>query len=125
MKTLMKYINTNRDTTASAFARTEPTFDGSVLIVSAQPVKANVSGSTVNMVKGHVRLTTPKSVEICDSVCAGSVNEMVEIRFNSVSGFDNIETLRAEVIRCMDVAIAKYSLAYGVIPPATADFDDA
>lgn len=119
------YVNTDRTKTTSSYVKTAPSFDGTELTVDVRSVAPSVSGTIVPMVRGFARVTVPAPVASCDpSECGSSVNEAVELKFNVKRGSD-ITSLRAEVNRVLDIAIAQHSLLYGVVPPATANFGDA
>lgn len=119
------YINTIRDKANSEFVRTEPSFDGSVLQFNAVPVNPTIVGVVVPMVKGYARLSVPSPVDSCNpAVCGGSVSQTIKLEFNILRGDTAaLASMRAEVLRCFDVAVADYQLANGIVPPTTATFD--
>lgn len=120
----MKYINTTRDKTASEYVRTEPSFDGSVVQFGATSVNPSINGTVVPMVKGFVRLSVPSAVTPCDpDACAGTINEAVKVEFNIKGGNTaSLAALRLEVNRVLDIALAEYNFANGIVPPVTAAF---
>lgn len=118
----MKYINTTRDIRNSDYVLVEPTVSGQVLHFGAQSVEPKLGGVAVPMTKINVRVDAPTTITSCGEECPVPVNESVTISLNVLRGGDSIAMLRAEVDRCLDVALAQYSLAYGIVPPATADF---
>lgn len=121
----MKYINTNRNQTASTYAQIEPMFDGSDLTFTLNTVKPNVGGKPLPMVKGNVRVMRPTAVTVCDDPCGASVNSMVEIRFNVRQGDTAVlNALLAEAKRCLEASVTDYQLANGVLPPVVATFEN-
>lgn len=121
-----KYISTLRDKANSEYVRVSPSFDGGMLHFNVSTARPTINGTVVPMVKGSVRLAVPAEVASCDpSACAGTVNEAVKIEFNFRQGGVNFATLQTEVMRCLAIAIADYQLANGVLPPVSADFEEA
>lgn len=120
----MKYINTTRDKTTSDFARVNPSVDGSTLHFLVKTARPMIVGTSVPMVTGSLRLAVPAPVTSCDpSACSGEVTESVTLQFNIKAGNSaSLVTLRAELNRVFDAAVASYNLADGIVPPATADF---
>lgn len=120
----MKYINTDRNKTASNYGRVEPSFDGSQVTFTVKTASVLAAGQQVPMVSATVRLTTPHEVTPCDPTkCGASVNTAAAISLNLVRGEDPTAML-AEVQRVLGVALTQYYLSDGVLPPATADFSD-
>lgn len=118
----MKYTNTSKTQNNASFVQVSPMMAGSQVDFSANSVTPNISGTIVPMVRGYVRLTSKVGYTPCGSECSTQVNEAVRIEFNVVQSLDNLEALRDECVRVMDVAIAEYYLAQGIVPPVSADF---
>lgn len=118
----MKYINVTRDNRNSDYTLVEPTVSGQLLHFGAQSVEPKLGGVAVPMTKVNVRVDVPTTTTSCGVECPVPVNESIAISLNVLRGGESITALRAEVDRCLDIALAQYSLAYGIVPPATADF---
>ena len=73
--------------------------------------------------RGSVRLTSKVGYSTCENDCGVPVNEAVRIDFNVVPSLNNLNALRDECVRVMDVAIAEYYLAQGIVPPVSATFE--
>jgi len=117
-----QYMNTDRTKTSANYIQVQPEVTCIEATFNVKGVSPNVSGKVVPMVNGGIRLTSPVSIDACDSTCPVVITESVEIKFNMRRGGD-VNALRAEAVRLLDAALADYSLAYGVVPPATASFD--
>lgn len=118
----MKYTNITRARGSADFARTFPSFDGSVALFKVTEAKPNIAGTIVPMVRGTVRLTSPVNAASVDAAPA-VVNEAVAIEFNVRQGGANLAAMRNEVVRLLDAAVANYQLANGIVPPSEAIFN--
>lgn len=121
----MKYINTNRSQTSASFVQVEPTFGGQDAHINVTNTRPKIGGTTLNMVKGAVRLVKPTPVDVCQDSCGVSVNSQVELRFNAVRGdVTTVKAMRTEVNRLFDALVADFHVVDGVVPPSTATFED-
>lgn len=122
-----KYTNAIRTKDLSEFARVEPSFDGTLATFSAKTATPNIGGVVVPMVHGKVRLAVPTPVaNPCDpSACGPVVTEAIAVDFNVQRGGENLAALRDEVVRLVDLAIADYQFANGLVPPTDADFGES
>lgn len=120
----MKYTNTQKAPNASTFVQVAPTMAGSEVTFTAASVKPKVGVTAVPMVRGSVRLASKADYTACNDTCGVTVNESVRIEFNVLDqSTSNLGALRSECVRLMDVAIAEYYLAQGLVPPVSADFE--
>lgn len=120
---MTKYTNTQKAPNTSVFVQVSPTMAGSEVTFNASSVQPKVGAATVPMVRGSVRLASKANYATCETECGVTVNESVRIEFNVVDKTDgNLAALRSECVRLMDVAIAEYYLAQGLVPPVSADF---
>lgn len=119
---MSKYTNITRARGSADFARTSPSFDGSTVLFKVAEAKPNIAGTTVPMVRGTVRLTTPVNAASPD-VAPAVVNEAVAVEFNVRRGGASLAAMRTEVVRLLDAAVANYQLANGIVPPSEAVFD--
>lgn len=122
-----KYTNAIRTKDLSEFARVEPSFDGTLVTFSAKTATPNIGGVVVPMVHGKVRLAVPTAVNVpCDSsACGPVVTEAITLDFNVQRGGENLSQLRDEVVRLVDLAIADYQFANGLVPPTNAEFSES
>lgn len=121
----MKYQNVSSMANVSEFTRTD-VVDGSTATFRAKTSPYTPApGVQVQMVSASVRYEKDATYLPCGEVeCGAPVRESVEIRFNSIKGNAAVLALnKAELLRLFDEAISAYHLAYGLLPPATADFD--
>ena len=118
---MVKYTNITRARGSADFARTSPSFDGSVALFKVAEAKPNIAGTIVPMVRGTVRLTVPVNAAPQDAAPA-MVNEAVSVEFNVRQGGASLNGMRSEVIRLLDAAVADYQLANGIVPPSEAAF---
>lgn len=121
---MIKYTNAIRTKDLSEYARVLPSFDGTVVTFSAKTATPNIGGTVVPMVQGKVRLAVPvAATNPCDPSLRGPVvTEAIAVDFNVQRGGVNLQALRAEVVRLVDLAIANYQFANGLVPPTDADF---
>lgn len=117
----VKYTNVTRARGSAEFARTSPSFDGSSALFKVAEAKPNIAGTIVPMVRGTVRLTTPVNAASQD-VAPAFVNESIAIEFNVRRGGVVLASMRDEVVRLLDAAVADYQLANGIVPPSEAAF---
>lgn len=118
-----KYTNITRSRGSADFALTSPSFDGSIALFKVSEAKPNINGTIVPMVRGTVRLTTPVNAASPDAAPA-VVNEAVTVEFNVRRGGVELNSMRDEVIRLLDAAVANYQLANGIVPPSEATFGE-
>ena len=120
---MTKYTNTQKAPNASVFVQVAPTMAGSEVTFNASSVQPKVGAVAVPMVRGSVRLASKADFTTCASECGVTVNESVRIEFNVIDKSNsNLAALRSECVRLMDIAIAEYYLAQGLVPPVSADF---
>lgn len=118
----MSYTNVTRDKSTSTFVRVSPTMDGTDLVLNAKLSKPRIQGQEVPMVSGSLRVSTPRGVDVCGSVCPGSITEAVEIKFNVKQGGDELASMLNEARRVLDLCISEYNFANGLVPPVVATF---
>lgn len=120
---MTKYTNTQKTPTSSTFVQVSPTMAGSEVTFNAASVQPKVGSVAVPMVRGSVRLASKANYTTCENDCGVTINESVRIEFNVIDKADgNLSAIRSECVRLMDLAIAEYYLAQGLVPPVSADF---
>lgn len=123
---MTKYTNTQKAPNSSVFVQVAPTMAGSEVTFNAASVQPKVGATAVPMVRGSVRLASKANFTNCADDCGVTVNESVRIEFNVIDKTEgNLAALRSECVRLMDVAIAEYYLAQGLVPPVSANFESA
>lgn len=120
-----KYINTNRDKASATYTRVEPTFDGTILTFTVKSASPFLGGKAVPMTHARLRMVTPAEVSNCDpNACKPSVDQSVTLDFNVLQGTDP-SAMFEEARRVLELAIEDFKLSFGVVPPATAEFNEA
>lgn len=114
------YLNTDFKIGTSVFTDLENPSENSVNF-TASAVNAKVGVNTIPMVRGQATLRTSTDVQVCGDVCPVSVFESVTLSFNLQRGASNLTTLRAELVRLVDKAIADYGFSAGHVPPSSAN----
>lgn len=123
----MPYINQTHGLDKATFV--EPRVDGYLSTITVKTKRSDVrlGSSSVAMVSLSALFTDPLVVTECGSVCpVGVLNETARVELNVRRGdVAKITALRAEVNRVLDTWITEFHAASGVLPPASATFDDS
>lgn len=104
----------------------DPSTEGAATFTAKSNV-LTVGKTKVTMVNATARLNQPVAVGTpeCDPCGQPSVSSGCEIRFNIVKGDAvNLASLRTELNRLVDVAIADYNLLAGLLPPPSSTFGE-
>lgn len=121
----MSYQNTGFVAGSSKFVKVLPSGTNNEAVFTSKNTAVPVTGGKVNMVSASVALQQPKDVTI--SAVEGApktlINESVKVSFNVVKGsIVDLNAIKGEVDRLLDLAVAEYNLANGLVPPANATF---
>lgn len=120
------YINTGFKPGRSDYADTDIP-DGLInsMAFANKSVVVKTQQGDVRMVTGNVSLSAPFVVSCGDDNCFSTqLTEMVKLSWNIRNGDEGstLASLRDEVNRIFDLAIAEYGALKGLNPPATATF---